>query len=554
MSDVNPMDPFGVGKATLDVWKSMLKDPEKLAESQTRFAQMWVDLWTRNAERALGVKTNPVAEPEAADRRFANPAWSQNPALDTLKQAYLLVTEAFLAAIDATDADAQTKRRAKFFAKQFCDMMSPSNMAFLNPDVIEETLRTGGENLVRGWQNAANDLTANEGRVALVDTQAFEVGKNVATTPGKVVFRNELLELIRYDSTTETVYERPLVIIPPWINKFYILDLQPKNSFVRYATDAGFQTFVISWRNPDASLSNVTMRDYVVKGALEAAKVAGEISGTKSVTLNGYCIGGTLLAMLLAYLAAKPADASDPHIPAATFMASLVDFREPGEIINFLGDDALQYIEGKMAERGYLEGREMADTFNMLRANDLIWTPAVNRYLLGKEAPAFDLLYWNNDSTRMPAAMHSYYLRHMYMQNDLIKPGVLDVDGVPIDVRKIEIPLYLIATREDHIAPWRSVYSLTQLAAGPSTFRLANSGHIAGIVNPPSNKKAQYWASSTAPPDPEAWLAQATLRNGSWWPDWYEWLGRESGTRVASRQTPAIAAVAAAPGSYVLEK
>lgn len=546
------MDPFGVGKATLDVWKAMLKDPAKLAESQTRFAQMWVNLWTRNAERALGEKPEPVAEPEPSDRRFANPAWSQNPALDTLKQAYLLVTDAFLAAIDATDADEKTKRRARFFAKQFCDMMSPSNMAFLNPDVIEETLRTGGENLVRGWENAAQDLSRNEGRVALVDTDAFQVGKNVATTPGKVVYRNELMELIRYDSTTQTVYERPLVVVPPWINKFYILDLQAKNSFVRHATDAGFQTFVISWRNPGASLSGVTMRDYVINGALEAAKVAADISGTKSVTMNGYCIGGTLLAMLLAYLAVKPRESGDPEIPASTFMASLVDFREPGEIVNFLGDDALEYIEGKMAERGYLDGREMADTFNMLRANDLIWTPAINRYLLGKEAPAFDLLYWNNDSTRMPAAMHSYYLRHMYMQNDLVKPRALEVDGVPIDLRKIEIPLYIVATREDHIAPWRSVYALTQLASGPSTFRLANSGHIAGIINPPSNKKAQYWAGSQRPPDAEAWLAQAALREGSWWPDWYEWLGRESGARVTPPRD--AAAVGAAPGSYVLEK
>jgi polyhydroxyalkanoate synthase len=554
MSGVNPFDPFGIGKATLDVWQAMLKEPQRLAETQARFAQMWVDMWTRSAEQALGAKTEPVVTPPPGDRRFAHPAWSQNPALDTLKQAYLIVTEAFLAAIDATDADPQTKRRAKFFAKQFCDMMSPSNIAFLNPDVIEETLRTGGENLVKGWQHAAEDLATNEGRVALVDTSAFEVGKNVGTTPGSVVYRNELMELIRYAPATETVYESPLVIVPPWINKYYILDLQPKNSFVRHAVEAGFHTFVISWRNPDASLADVTMRDYLIEGALEAARVAGEISRTKVVTMNGYCIGGTLLAMLLAYLAAKPASSGDPVVRAATFMASLVDFKEPGEIANFLGEDALEYIEGKMNERGYLEGREMADTFNMLRSNDLIWTPAVNRYLLGKEAPAFDLLYWNNDATRMPAAMHSYYLRHMYLQNDLIKPDALEVDGVGIDVRRITIPLYIVATREDHIAPWRSVYALTQLASGSSTFRLANSGHIAGIVNPPSSKKAQYWASNLTPPDPEEWLAHAILREGSWWPDWYLWLGRSSGAQIPPRENPAFPALAPAPGDYVLAK
>ena len=547
------MDPFGVGKATLDVWQAMLKDPDRLVQTQARFAQMWVDLWTRAAESTSGNGEGAVIEPEPGDRRFANAAWTQNAALDTLKQAYLLITQALLEAIERADVDEKTKRRAKFFAKQFCDMMSPSNIAYLNPDVIEETLRTGGENLVRGWKNATADLAANDGRVALVDTEAFEVGKNVGTTTGKVVYRNELMELIRYDSTTETVYERPLVIVPPWINKYYILDLQPKNSFVGHATGAGFQTFVVSWRNPDASMSSVTMGDYLVKGALEAAKVAAEISGTRDVTMNGYCIGGTLLAMLLAYLAAKKPAKDDPRVDAATFMASLVDFREPGEIINFLGDDALTYIEEKMAERGYLEGREMADTFNMLRSNDLIWTPAVNRYLLGKDAPAFDLLYWNNDSTRMPAAMHSYYLRHMYMQNDLIKPGGLSVEGVPIDLHRIATPLYIVATREDHIAPWRSVYALTQLAAGPSVFRLANSGHIAGIVNPPGSKKAQYWASETTPPDPEVWREGAQLREGSWWPDWYAWLGEHSGERAAPAKKN-VPVLAAAPGTYVLEK
>ena len=549
MDDVNPLDPFGVGKATVDVWKAMLSDPEKLAESQRHFAKLWVDLWTRKTEG------DPVVEPEPGDRRFANPAWTQNPGLDAIKQSYLLVTQAFLAAIDATDVDPKTKRRARFFAKQFCDMMSPTNIAFLNPDVVEETIKSGGANLLEGWRHAAEDMNKNEGRVALVDTDAFQVGKNVGTTPGKVVFRNELMELICYDTTTKHVYKRPLLIVPPWINKYYILDLQKKNSFVGHATDAGFQTFVISWRNPDASMADVTMADYVTKGALTAARVATEYAGTRKVMINGYCIGGTLLAMLLAYLKKKPHADDDPVVTSATFMASLVDFAEPGEIVNFLGDDALEYIESKMSERGYLEGREMADTFTMLRSNDLIWTPAVNRYLLGKDAPAFDLLYWNNDATRMPAAMHGYYLRHMYMQNDLVKVDALEIEGVPIDVRAIDLPLYLVATREDHIAPWRSVYALTQLVSGEARFRLANSGHIAGIINPPGGKKAQYWTNDSNPPQAEKWLAKATLVEGSWWPEWYAWSAKYAGKRVAPPEPdPKYPELGTAPGTYVLAK
>ena len=550
---MNPMDPFGVGKSTLDVWKAMLSDPERLVESQKHFAEMWVDLWTRSAQPAGAEPGEPVVSPEPGDRRFANPAWTQNNALDAIKQAYLLTTQALLAAIESTEVDPQTKRRAKFFAKQFCDMMSPTNIAWLNPDVIEATLRSGGQNLVEGWKNVAEDVANNESRVSLVDTKAFTVGENVATTPGKVVFRNDLIELIRYDSTTETVYQRPLVILPPWINKFYILDLQPANSFVKHATDAGFQTFVVSWRNPDASMAEVTMSDYVIEGAIAAARAAGEYCGTREVTMNGYCIGGTLLAMMLAYLKKKPPEENDPIVSAATFMVSLVDFSEPGEVVNFLGGDALEHIEEKMRERGYLEGSEMADTFTMLRANDLIWSPAVNRYLLGKGAPAFDLLYWNNDATRMPCAMHSYYLRHMYRSNDLVKPNALEVAGTPLDVHAIDQPIYAIATREDHIAPWRSVYAITQLTAGPSLFRLANSGHIAGVVNPPGSKKAQYWAADENPPAPEEWLAKATLREGSWWPDWYAWLGEQSGERVAPPQTK-NPALAEAPGTYVLVK
>jgi polyhydroxyalkanoate synthase subunit PhaC len=549
--DANTLDPLGVGDAAARVWSAMLQHPEQLLAAQTNFAKAWMDVatgvWKPQAERAT------IIGPERGDGRFKHPAWTENPVFDALKQGYLLATKAVLDGIEAApDVDDATRDRVRFFAKQFCDAMSPTNFAFLNPAVIEETVRSGGDNLRRGMANIAEDMRHNEGRPALVDKSAFTVGKNVATSPGQVVYRNELIELIQYTPSTPRVYARPLVIVPPWINKFYILDLQPQNSFIKYAVDHGITTFVISWRNPQPSQANLGMADYLRLGPLTAARVATKIAKAPEANLIGYCIGGTLSSMMLAYLART----GEKLISSVTFFAALVDFAQAGDLSAFLSDEAIAHIEGAMKEKGVLAGSQMADTFNLLRANDLIWNVAVNRYLLGKDAPQFDLLYWNSDATRMPQAMHSYYLRNMYRDNNLAKANTLEVDGVPIDLGKITTDTYAVASREDHIAPWKSVYRMTQLFGGEVEFRLANSGHIAGIINPPGKDKARWWDAPTNPPTADAWLAKATEHAGSWWPDWLTWIKARSGRRVVAPAAPGSAdhpPLAPAPGTYVLE-
>ncbi|HEY0383868.1 MAG TPA: class I poly(R)-hydroxyalkanoic acid synthase [Candidatus Elarobacter sp.] len=560
MSSNNPFDPLGVGAMSMEVWRAMMATPGKLLEAQLELANAFASVAARDAEAIASADApagEPVIAPEPGDRRFTNPAWTANPYFDALKQGYLLAVKAVLDSIDQAEGiDDTTRRRVKFFAKQFCDAMSPTNVPWFNPEVLEETMRTGGANFRRGLENIAADQRANAGRPALVDESAFSVGKNVATTAGKVVFRNELIELIQYAPTQSQIFARPLVIVPPWINKFYILDLQAANSFVKYATDEGRNTFVVSWRNPDASLAHLTWADYLRLGPLTAMRVAAEIAGSESVDAIGYCIGGTLLATGLAYLART----NDKLVNSATFFAALVDFADPGELMSFLSNEALAYIEEQMNEQGVLSGRAMADTFNMLRANDLIWGVAVNRYLLGKDAPAFDLLYWNSDATRIPRATHSYYLREMYVANNLSKPDALEVDGVPIDLRRVELDTYCVATQDDHIAPWRSVYAMTRLFARETTFRLGASGHIAGIISPPGKKKAVWWgppAGAPNPPEPDAWFAAAPKHEGSWWPDWTAWLAQRSPEKAdapAAEGSAKYAPLADAPGTYVLER
>lgn len=550
------LDPLGINKAALAVWQAMTTHPESIVQTQLSLANAWMTV----AARAVTTATAPasaqkppaVIEPARGDNRWKHAAWKENATFDALKQGYLLATQAVLDGIDrAPDVDLETKTRVKFFAKQFCDAMSPTNFAFLNPAVIEETLKTGGANLQKGAQNIAEDMRENQGRPALVDKKAFTVGKNVATSKGEVVFRNDLIELIQYAPTTETVYERPLVVVPPWINKFYILDLQPANSLIKYATDNGIQTFVVSWRNPDVALGHLGFEDYLELGPLAAGHAAREIVGSRDINQIGYCIGGTLTSMELAYLA----KVEPTLVNAVTFFAALTDFEEAGEIKNFIGPDALSFIAKKLAEDGVLPANDMADTFSLLRANDLIWNVAVNRYLLGKDAPAFDLLYWNSDATRMPAAMHTYYLNNMYVRNALAK-GELSVKGVPVNLHDIKNDVYSVASIEDHIAPWRSVYKMTQMFAGDTRFRLGHSGHIAGIVNSPASGKGNYWTADANPPTADAWFASATKHAGSWWPEWMAWLVERSGERkpaperLGNEKYPALVP---APGTYVLE-
>jgi len=420
-----------------------------------------------------------------------------------------------------------------------------------NPEVLRATVDSGGENLVKGLEHMLDDLERGKGQLAIkmTDTDSFKLGENIATTPGKVVYQNDLMQLIQYAPTTDKVRKRPLLIIPPWINKFYILDLKPKNSFIRWAVAQGHTVFVVSWVNPGGKLAEKTFENYMDEGPFAALDAIKAATGEEQVNVIGYCIGGTLLATMLAYMAKK----GDRRFVSATFFTTMVDFAEAGELSVFIDEEQIQSLEERMREKGYLEGGNMAGTFNMLRANDLIWSFVVNNYLLGKEPFPFDLLFWNSDATRMPYAMHSFYLRNMYQENRLVRPGGISIHGEPIDLTQIQTPIFILATKEDHIAPWKSSYSATQLYRGPVKFCLAGSGHVAGVVNPPEAQKYHYWTSTKLPKQPDAWLQGATQYPGSWWTEWDKWAEKFSGGTVAPRQPGdgKLKPIEDAPGSYV---
>ena len=454
---------------------------------------------------------------------------------------------------DVDGLDEKTSRKVDFYTKQFADAMAPSNFLMTNPEVLRATIESGGENLVKGLENLLSDLERGHGelQISMTDQDAFEVGGNVATTPGKVVFQNDLMQLIQYAPTTEEVMRRPLVLVPPWINKFYILDLRAKNSLIKWAVDQGITVFVVSWVNPDEKLAKKTFEDYMLEGPLAALDAIEKATGQKEINAIGYCIGGTLMAATLSYMASK----GDDRIKSITFFTTMVDFAEAGDLSVFIDEEQLAALEDRMNKSGYLDGKEMATTFNMLRANDLIWSFVVNNYLMGKEPFPFDLLYWNSDSTRMPAAMHSFYLRKMYQENKLVQPGALTLAGVPIDLSQNKLPTFILSTKEDHIAPWKSTYAATQIYSGTTRFCLAGSGHIAGVINPPSDKpKYGYWTrTGKNPKDPEKWLDGAKFNEGSWWPEWKKWLDRSAGGTVPAR-VPGygdLKAIEDAPGSYV---
>jgi polyhydroxyalkanoate synthase subunit PhaC len=436
--------------------------------------------------------------------------------------------------------------------RQYADAMSPTNFAATNPDVLSETIESNGQNLSRGLNNMLEDLKRGEGklRIRMTDTEAFELGKNVATTPGEVVFQNDLMQLVQYTPTTEKVYKRPLLIIPPWINKFYILDLRPENSFIRWAVSEGHTVFVVSWVNPDASLADKGFEDYLLEGPVAAMDAMQQATGEDSFNVIGYCLGGTLLAALLAYNKVT----GDERVKSATFFTSMIDFSEPGDLGVYIDEMQLESLEKKMEEQGYLEGSDMSNAFNMLRSNDLIWSFVINNYLLGKDPVAFDLLYWNSDSTRMPARMHKEYLRTMYLENRFKEPGGIVLDGVPIDVSSIDTPSYFLSTVEDHIAPWASTYMGAALFNGSVKFVLGGSGHIAGVVNPADSKKYGYWTKTgKLVSSAQDWFNGATRNEGSWWPDWARWVKRHAGAQVPAR-TPgdgALDVIESAPGSYV---
>jgi polyhydroxyalkanoate synthase len=536
-----------------EVASAWVNDPSKLAAAQSELFQSYADLWGRSVRRLLGEEVEPVAEPEPGDNRFKDPEWSESQFFDFWKQAYLITSRWAEDVTKSTEGvDETTRKKALFYLEQMLAALSPSNNPFTNPEVVRATLQSNAENLVQGMTHFAQDLEQSKDllRISQTDLSAFEVGRDIAISPGKVVFQNNLIQLIQYAPTTEQVYERPLIIAPPWINKYYILDLKPEKSLVKYAVDQGFTVFMISWVNPDATLAQKTFEDYMKEGLLAAVEAVNRQLGLHHVNMLGYCVGGTLLASTLAYAAVK----GDDRIATATFLTAQVDFTEAGDLLVFIDDAQLRSLEEMMAEQGYLDGSRMAAVFNMLRPRDLIWPYVVNNYLLGKKPFPFDLLYWNADSTRLPAANHAFYLREFYHQNRLSK-GEMKLGGVKLDLSKIKVPIYELFTREDHIAPAKSVYRGSQLFSGPVRHVMAGSGHIAGVVNPPAKQKYQYWTGAPAK-TLEAWIETAVETAGSWWPDWVKWLGEHSGEKVPARDPSAgpLKPIEDAPGSYVKER
>jgi len=552
-SNLLPIDPAEITRAFQQIWLDALKNPVRAWNNYNDFVQQYTQLMAGTALKFWGgdQHVSPVVEPEKGDKRFSSPDWQQNAIFDALKQSYLLAATTLLKSAEGIEhLDEHQQHKLMFYLRQFLDAISPTNLMFTNPQVIHEAISTGGQNMVKGMEHLLRDFKS--GQIKMTDTDAFAPGRNLALTPGQVIYRNKLVELIQYAPATEQVYTIPLLFIPPWINKYYILDMQPQNSFIKFLVDSGFTVFIISWKNPDASMEEITFEDYMTLGPLTALDVVKEITGSQKVNIVGYCIGGTLLAMVLSYLTAL----GDKTANSATFFVSLLDFREVGDTAVFIDEPQVTYIEGQMMERGYLDSRSMASMFNMMRANDLIWSNVVNNYLLGKEPPAFDLLYWNNDGTRMAREAHSFYLRNTYLENNLVKPGKIVLKDVPIDLKRIRQDIYAVGAQQDHIVPWKAAWQISQLVSGKVRFVLGGSGHIAGIINPPSKGKGGYWVSDKPAASADEWLEGAKNQQGSWWTNWLEWLMPRSGElkeppSLGSKVHPPITPV---PGTYVLEK
>ncbi len=529
-----------------------LGDPQRAIELQTRLGKAYLDLWAAAAKRLAGQESSPVVAATPADKRFADPEWSSNQFYDFLKQGYLLTTQwANQLVSDASGLDAHTRQKAEFYVRQIGNALSPSNFILTNPELLRETVTSNADNLVRGMKMLAEDIEAGGGhlRIRQSDSSMFEVGRNLATTPGKVIFQNDLMQLIQYDPSTPNVLKRPVLIVPPWINKFYVLDLTPEKSFIKWCVDQGVTVFCISWVNPDSHLAQKTFEDYMRQGPVAALDAIQKVTGEDRVHTIGYCVGGTLLSVALAAMAAW----RDERIMSATLFAAQVDFTFAGDLKVFVDEKQVEALEQRMTERGYLEGRKMATVFNLMRSNDLIWPYVINNYLRGKAPFPFDLLYWNSDATRMPAANHAFYVRSCYLENRLAQ-GKMTISNTPIDLKSVKVPIYNLATREDHIAPPKSVLLGSKFFGGPVRFVLAGSGHIAGVVNPPDRKKYQYW---TGPrprsADLDKWLAKATEHPGSWWPDWLAWLKDQDATEVPAREPGGgvLTPIEDAPGSYV---
>jgi polyhydroxyalkanoate synthase len=554
--DGDVLDPFNMASAYMGAMFSLWRNPSIVLGAQQDYFKKSLELWQYSMNKMMGVESAPVITPKKGDNRWRNQDWSENPVFDYLKQSYLLgakCVEDLVHGID--DLPEKDAKKLSFFTRQYIDALSPSNSPITNPQVLKTTMEQKGQNLVAGLQNFIEDLEKGDGslQIAMTDPDAFNLGENVAVTKGKVVFQNRLFQLIQYEPTTEKVYKRPLLIVPPWINKYYVLDLQPKNSMVRWLVDQGHTVFMVSWVNPDESYAETSMEDYMLEGVYAAVDAVERATGENRINLVGFCIGGTLNAATLPHMAGK----NDSRISSATFFASLIDFSEPGDLGVFIDDKQISKLEKTSQETGYLDGKMMAKTFNVLRSNDLIWSFYINNYLEGKDPAIFDLLYWNSDSTNLPARMYSDYLRNMYLENNLCKPGGIKLAGVPIDVRNIEIPCYFISSHDDHIAPWMSTYSGARLISGPVRFVLGGSGHIAGIINPPAAKKYCHWTGSAQLPEhPDDWFANSIKHEGSWWPDWHKWLTGLNRAKVTARDPEhgGLEVIEDAPGSYVRKR
>jgi polyhydroxyalkanoate synthase len=532
-----------------------MSDPARALEVQASLGRAYLDLWASTVKRMAGEHTAPVAAPDPKDKRFADPDWSQNQFFDFLKQAYLLTAQWGDRLVkDASGVDDHTRKKAEFYVKQIANAISPSNFVLTNPELLRETLSSNGANLVRGMHMLSEDIQAGHGNLKIrqSDPSVFDVGRNLALTPGKVVFQNQLIQLIQYEATTKEVLKIPLLIVPPWINKFYILDLTPEKSFIKWCVDQGITVFVVSWVNPTAKLAAKSFEEYMREGVIAALDAVEAATGERQVNSIGYCVGGTLLSITLAYLAAKKQD----RVKSATLFAAQVDFKYAGDLMVFVDEERVKQLESHMKEQGYLEASRMANTFNMLRSNDLIWPYIVNNYMRGKTPLPFDILYWNSDATRMPAANHSFYLRNCYLDNKLTQ-GEMTIAGTTLDLHKVTVPVYNLATREDHIAPAKSVLTGSQFFGGPVKYVLAGSGHIAGVINPPNKPKYQYWTGDKpSGSSVETWMKNATEHAGSWWPDWVEWLRGQGAEMVPARKIGAgkLKAIEDAPGSYVKVK
>lgn len=539
-------DPYNVSESLQKFWQDLSSNPDKFIKSHTDLWLSTYKLWQDSTLRFLGQE---VPEADVFDKRFASENWQNHPYFSFLKQAYLITSDWVMSHVkDSQNLSDEDRKKLLFHTQQYLDALSPANFALTNPDVVAETMRTGGHNLIKGLENLIEDFERGDGKlnISMTDYEDFQVGGNLANTKGRVIYQNDLMQLIQYTPRTKTVFKTPLLIIPPWINKFYILDLNERKSFVKWLLEQGHTVFLISWVNPDEQHKDKTWESYMFEGAMSALEHIEKVTGEKQVNTIGYCIGGTMLACLLAFLKAR---GNDSRIKSATFLTSMIDFKKSGDMRVFIDEDQIKMVEENMFDVGYLDADYMKTTFSMMRANDLIWSFVINNYLMGKEPFAFDLLYWNDDSTNLSARTHSFYLRNMYLKNALIKPNKIELGGVKMDVSTIDTPAYFLSTETDHIAPWETTYTPTQLFKGPVEFTLGASGHIAGVVNPPAAHKYHYYKNKDLPKTPEKWREGAQEFPGSWWPDWQIWIKKYTGSKVEARAPKR--GIEAAPGRYV---